>query len=749
MKLNQLNHKVAIFSIATLALTSAGIYAHNTILSKPQNSDIGIFASTGNKVADVQFTATNPNIVNNNEGSAVRKISGSISITIPDGSKYKSGDYIEFETNYSLGNFNGRKVSVSNNGQNVEIGEMRLIENVIYADLQRGARDNTFLNINPEINGGVKQKWHIVFNDKIVDVAANSKIDLSYDNTTTSYVEANRAYSTQAAITFNGRIVAQSVVNIPITGASTFANLMHFGGVYSRINASGDDFDYINSGVWLRRSDRGNRAVQVGDTFTFTLREGVGVAFATNSRVRVGTIFKNTNQSAFSQPNQHGTWWVDKTVSSAVEITSLSPTSFTVKVTEVPSSGEFAALLGRMNFTVIDTSSNTVDRVNKKIKNIGFDIAWNSPDGSQLAKWGEVKTSDIEGATLQAQGAYIPKGTVIVQVRDEEGNKIAGIEDSYAAERVAVNSQYSAKMPAVPAGYKYTGLATGSVAQNGTVKEGVQYVKFVFTRERGSVLTKFVDQNGKEISQAGEIIKNAKYGESYTAPKEKTIAGYTFVGLAKNSAAATGKVNNTTQTVVFEYKMIDLSQQGGRLIKPIIKIGGELPEAKELIKDFDRDFAGCEVQYKEEIDTSKPGIQDAKLMISCPGQDDREITAKITIVGGEEILTIRAGDIPDAKKQIPGFDEKFPGCSARYKTQPDTSRVGLMDAIIIVECPDQEPQELEVRLNILEKESGNNEAGVSAQAPNTGAQASILPAILAGISTFSILSAIAIRKIKS
>ena len=100
----------------------------------------------------------------------------------------------------------------------------------------------------------------------------------------------------------------------------------------------------------------------------------------------------------------------------------------------------------------------------------------------------------------------------------------------------------------------------------------------------GSVYVKYVDEQGKEISDKTELKKDAPVGEDYTATP-KTIEGYETGVWQKGSAPEKGKVAEGEQTVVYVYKLKEEPKTGSVYVKYVDEQGKEIADKTELKKD--------------------------------------------------------------------------------------------------------------------------------------------------------------------
>ncbi|KXT78045.1 MucBP domain-containing protein [Streptococcus sp. DD13] len=93
-------------------------------------------------------------------------------------------------------------------------------------------------------------------------------------------------------------------------------------------------------------------------------------------------------------------------------------------------------------------------------------------------------------------------------------------------------------------------LATGTVITPPTI-DGYHYVGVISTAS-GSVIARYVDTDGQEIADSVTVADGLEVGTTY-ATEQKVIDGYQFKELATDSAAASGTVTDSTQTVTYVY----------------------------------------------------------------------------------------------------------------------------------------------------------------------------------------------------
>ena len=138
----------------------------------------------------------------------------------------------------------------------------------------------------------------------------------------------------------------------------------------------------------------------------------------------------------------------------------------------------------------------------------------------------------------------VSQGTVKVQYVDEDGNEIASSRTMTGE----VGTSYTTTAKTI-AGYT---LKTTPNNASGTYKNGTITVTYVYSKDnddvdKGTVIVKYVDENGNEI--ASSTTKTGEVGTSYTTTA-KTISGYTLKTTPSN---AKGTFKNGTIIVTYSY----------------------------------------------------------------------------------------------------------------------------------------------------------------------------------------------------
>lgn len=154
-------------------------------------------------------------------------------------------------------------------------------------------------------------------------------------------------------------------------------------------------------------------------------------------------------------------------------------------------------------------------------------------------------------------------GSVDVVYMTEDGRIIEGPSD--VVKDVDVDTDYTAEQKDfTDQGYEFVGLGDGSALASGKVVEGVQHVVYIYrdktepeAPKTGNVDVEYVAIDGTVLEETTDVKTNETVGTEYeTTEKDFTEQGYEFVGMAKNSAPADGRVLESDQHVIYVYRPI-------------------------------------------------------------------------------------------------------------------------------------------------------------------------------------------------
>ncbi|ANK63847.1 hypothetical protein AYR54_00400 [Loigolactobacillus backii] len=238
-----------------------------------------------------------------------------------------------------------------------------------------------------------------------------------------------------------------------------------------------------------------------------------------------------------------------------------------------------------VTYAVTDKDGNETDQTVtvtvKAVANVQYeDEAGNSlgtgsavyPDGAFVGKSYTTSPGTIAGYTYErlANGSAAASGkltttpqtviyvyqqngaAVTVQYEDEQGNSL-GIGSAAYPDGTFVGKSYTTS-PGTISGYTYDRLATGSAAATGTLTTTPQTVTYVYQQNGAAVTVQYEDEQGNSLGTGSAAYPDGTFvGKSYTT-SPGTVSGYTYDRLATGSAAATGTLTTTPQTVTHVYQ---------------------------------------------------------------------------------------------------------------------------------------------------------------------------------------------------
>ncbi|WP_369022166.1 MucBP domain-containing protein, partial [Ligilactobacillus salivarius] len=211
-------------------------------------------------------------------------------------------------------------------------------------------------------------------------------------------------------------------------------------------------------------------------------------------------------------------------------------------------------------------------------------------DGSVVAD----KTLHVIYAYDKIPETVEEKGSVDVKYVDTEGNILPGGDLKTVKDNAPVGEDYTTEEKSFK-GYHFVGMDKTSDAANGKVTKGTKHVVYVYAKnpeeKKGSVDVKYVDRATGEVLPFTEaalttVKDNAPEGETYDTSK-KDFAGYTFVGMTEESAAADGSVvADKTLHVIYAYdKIPETVEEKGSVDVKYVTTDGKVLEDVTKVKD--------------------------------------------------------------------------------------------------------------------------------------------------------------------
>ena len=169
----------------------------------------------------------------------------------------------------------------------------------------------------------------------------------------------------------------------------------------------------------------------------------------------------------------------------------------------------------------------------------------------------------IDSSITSVEGENITGSVIVAHINGKTGEYLKPeayvINGGTTLKDVKQGTPYTTS-PETFDGFTFTRMGYDSAPVTGTVNNSVQRVVYVYMPDelKGSVDVKYVDRATGEVLPFAEaalttVKDNAPAGEKYDTDK-KDFAGYTFVGMTEDSAAADGNVEaNKTLHVIYAY----------------------------------------------------------------------------------------------------------------------------------------------------------------------------------------------------
>ena len=187
--------------------------------------------------------------------------------------------------------------------------------------------------------------------------------------------------------------------------------------------------------------------------------------------------------------------------------------------------------------------------------------------------------------------------------------------------------------------------------------------------------------------------------EDSIANKDKFPEGTTFEWKKENGKPDTSKEGNDKSGIVVVTVpgqdpvdvpvKVNVVDPGAPQIN--VPQGTDLPKAEDVIKNKFPDGTQFEWKPENTPDTSNPGTQNGKIIVTLPGQSPVEVPVTVNVLPNPEanVVNVKVGDkLPDASNGIANKD-KFPdGTTFTWKgSEPDTKDSGTKKGTITVTIP--------------------------------------------------------------
>ncbi|MEQ3452722.1 MucBP domain-containing protein [Enterococcus cecorum] len=205
--------------------------------------------------------------------------------------------------------------------------------------------------------------------------------------------------------------------------------------------------------------------------------------------------------------------------------------------------------------------------------------------------WAEANI-DVNNSSVTASMQDATGSVTVVHVDASTGKVLkaedyAKTKDGQEAHDVTQGTEYTTA-PEKFEGYKFTTLSYDSAPAQGTVKQQLQRVVYLYVPEdkKGSVDVVHKTTDGQILEAVKPVATDENVGTSYSTEKG-TFEGYHFVGMAEESAAADGVVTEGTKHVIYLYEkdVVPEVKKGNVDVTYIAEYGTVLEAKSDVVKD--------------------------------------------------------------------------------------------------------------------------------------------------------------------
>jgi uncharacterized surface anchored protein len=302
---------------------------------------------------------------------------------------------------------------------------------------------------------------------------------------------------------------------------------------------------------------------------------------------------------------------MEKVVASSMDVPFSKRNPRPVTVSYVDQSGNLLELDDQTENPIILTGEYDQEYKTEKKEIIGYEF--DSVQGMVDGKFSE-EPQIVKYIYKEQPSIY---GAVVTKYVDESGKEIA-LRNTSTGE---VGTKYTTEEKEIP-GYD---LDTIQGEATGEYKEGEQVVIYVYKKKtdpapvvEGSVVTKYVDESGKEIA-----LRNTSIGEIGTeyVTEEKKISGYELDTI---QGETTGEYKEGEQTIIYVYK----------------KVGDVVPVVEGSVVTKYVDESGKEIAGRN-TNTGEVGADYTTEEKTIPGYELTEIKGGATgeYKEGEQVVT--------------------------------------------------------------------------------------------------------------
>ena len=499
---------------------------------------VTMIATTGIGIAS-PMTGIIPGMVSFAEGVQVESVTGNIDATsetvtgadgIPETRWYssnlkidnynarlkikgnpKDGDKVSIESNFALNS--GAPMDVKIDGTTV--GKLEF-KRIIWSD-----ENGTLANIH---------YYELTFN-KSIEGFQNPTLEFSGFNTNGNMAKFYK----------NGGQVVDYYIKagdkklekkIRLKGLERFENLKFDAGwaaTYRIANSDGQKLTGMSFPYGFSQKVGNNEEIKAGDRVVMEISEDSPIAVKLNdglelnsplipydSKDRFNDSYKTIPETGVVLSHENHT---------RIKFLEVSSKKVIFELLDTPGDGETLHVDNLLSAVVLDQSANSIDFVNKQIKNITIKTSVLRGD-KKIYDLTQNNYAEFEGQNISANAQKIKRGSVTVNFVDEDGKQIKKFETPVTLEPEGTDYKIDPATYKIE-GYTYKGLKHGSSPLSGKVKEGqtsitLEYKAIPKVKEKDDVeiTTRWVDESGKTLKPEAKGDKPQEPGK---------IDAYTFV----------------------------------------------------------------------------------------------------------------------------------------------------------------------------------------------------------------------------
>ena len=231
---------------------------------------------------------------------------------------------------------------------------------------------------------------------------------------------------------------------------------------------------------------------------------------------------------------------------------------------------------------------------------------------------------------------------------------------------------------------------------------------------KGYVRVTFAAGTNGSFAKGTSTVFDVKAGTALTEltlPKVTANKGYTQKAGAEAWGPALPTTITAAGTYTAQYEVLKTdADKNVPLPEDLQTPKGELPPAKDGIKNKDELPKDTEYSWKEQPDTTTPGDKTGTVVVTYPDGSSEEVTVKVHVTSDAEEndpkgqdVTTEQGKLPDPSEGIKNKDDLPEGTKYHWKDELDVTTPGDKQGTIVITYPDGSSEEVTVTVHIEAK----------------------------------------------